>query len=118
MLPSEAITFKIDTLTSLGIALKLTFNELVVFHLKSLEAFTSEVFLAIAELADVAGAGIASFKQLVKVEKNVNAKAIFKIWFFICVYFFVLYFVKMFQGECQKHKYLIYNNLKNNAPKK
>jgi hypothetical protein len=59
----------------------------VVFHLKSLEAFISEVVFAVAELAGVAGARVASFKQLVKVERNDNAKAIVKILFFICICF-------------------------------
>jgi hypothetical protein len=55
----------------------------VVFHLKSLEAFTSEVVFAVTALAATAGAGVTSFIQLVRLDKNNKAKAILKIGFFI-----------------------------------
>ena len=57
MPPSGVTTFNTATLTSLRTPLKLTLNELVVFHLKSLEAFTSEVVFAVTAWAATAGAG-------------------------------------------------------------
>jgi hypothetical protein len=83
--------------------LKLTLNELVVFHLKSLEAFTSEVVFAVAAWAATAGAGVTSFIQLVRPEINVNAKAILKNWFFIFYRFFIYLFCQSFTKRIPKN---------------
>jgi hypothetical protein len=79
----------------------------VVFHLKSLEAFTSEVVFAVTALAATAGAGVTSFIQLVRPEINVNAKAILKNWFFIYKLVFPLYC----KQETKLSIYLINNTL-------